>query len=263
MDQDLPVTQATDATAVTAEIALPGNTPADNPPTQAHPAPGRKRQGPRRQPTRPSPDAAHRPRDAAQPPRAPHPTLEQLASLYPQLFGARFLPLKRGIFHELMAAHPDTFTTEALKTALALHTRSTRYLSAVAEGLKRHDLQGQPVEDMAPEHVYHALQEVFKRRQGRAPQEDLGTKLVRRIVQALDASGLSREAYAELVRGKDERANAALDAALAQVAERSAKDEALLRAFEASGQPMAAFADMYGMEPGATAQAIARAKLSR
>ncbi len=173
------------------------------------------------------------------------------------------MPLKRGIFHDLMAAHPDVLTADGLRAALALHTRSTRYLNAVAEGLKRHDLQGQPVEDMAPEHVYHALQEVFRRRQGRAQQEDLGAKLVRRIVQAFDASGLSREAYAELVRGKDERANAALDAALALLAERSAKDEALLRAFEASGQPLAAFADMYGMEPGATAQAIARARQPR
>jgi sRNA-binding protein len=197
------------------------------------------------------------------PQRAPHPVLEQLAGLYPVLFGANFLPLKRGIFHDLMAAHPEVFVVDTLKTALALHTRSTRYLIAVADGKKRHDLQGQPVEDMAPEHVYHALQEVFRRRQMRVGDDDLGAKLRRRIVQAFDASGLSRQAYEELVRGKDERANTALDDAMAMVAERKAKDEALLRAFEASGQPMESFADMYGMDPRATAQALERARQPR
>mgnify|MGYP006367615993 CR=1 FL=1 len=38
-----------------------------------------------------------------------------------------------------------------------------------------------------------------------------------------------------------------LDEALAEAATRAAKDEALLRAFEASGQAGEAFADMYGM----------------
>ena len=96
-------------------------------------------------------------------PRAPqrvHPALEQLAGLYPHLFGAVFRPLKRGIFQDLLAAHPELFEREALKVALGIHTRSTRYLQSVAAGDKRHDLQGQPVEDMAPEHVHHALLEV-------------------------------------------------------------------------------------------------------
>ena len=39
------------------------------------------------------------------PPRIP-PALEQLAALYPHLFGAVFRPLKRGIFQDLQAAHP-------------------------------------------------------------------------------------------------------------------------------------------------------------
>ena len=41
-------------------------------------------------------------------PRAPqrvHPALEQLAALYPHLFGAVFRPLKRGIFQDILAAH--------------------------------------------------------------------------------------------------------------------------------------------------------------
>ena len=191
------------------------------------------------------------------------PVLEKLAALYPHLFGDMFLPLKRGIFQDLLAAHPDAFERETLKDALAFHTRSTRYLSSVAAGHQRHDLQGQAVEAMAPEHVHHALLEVFRRRQGRA-NEDLRPKLIERIVQAFEASGLSREAYAELVRSRDEAANAALDEALAEAAARSAKDEALLRAFEASGQKtVQAFADMYGMDPRAATLSLNRARRSK
>lgn len=191
------------------------------------------------------------------------PVLEKLAALYPHLFGDMFLPLKRGIFQDLLAAHPDAFERETLKDALAFHTRSTRYLSSVAAGHQRHDLQGQAVEAMAPEHVHHALLEVFRRRQGRA-NEDLRPKLIERIVQAFEASGLSREAYAELVRSRDEDANAALDEALAEAAARSAKDEALLRAFEASGQKtVQAFADMYGIDPRAATLSLNRARRSK
>lgn len=191
---------------------------------------------------------------------APQPVLEQLAQFYPMLFGANFLPLKRGIFQDLMAAHPGVFEREALKGALGFHTRSTRYLIEVAAGRKRHDLQVQAVEDMAPEHVYQALVEVFRRRQRRVGEEDLRPKLQRRIVQAFDASGLSKDAYAELVRSRDEAANAVLDDALAEIGLRDAKDEALLRAFTASGQTIEAFADMYGMPNSVAAAALERAR---
>lgn len=191
------------------------------------------------------------------------PALEQLAALYPQLFGAVFRPLKRGIFQDLMAAHPEAFEKDALKQALAIHTRSTRYLQAVASGQQRHDLQGQPVEAMAPEHIHHALVEVYKRRQGRG-QDDLLPRLRARIVDNIDASGLTREDYAERVRTRDEAANAVLDEAFAELAERAAKDEALLRTYEASGQSVEAFADMYGMDVRAVTRSVvsARARLA-
>jgi sRNA-binding protein len=188
--------------------------------------------------------------------------LEQLASLYPALFGEVFLPLKRGIFQDLLEAHPGVFERDDLKAALSFHTRSSRYLTAVAAGLKRHDLQGQAVEDMAPEHVHHALLEVFRRRQQRAG-EDLAPKLRSRIVQAFEASGLSREAYTARVISRDDAANALLDEALAEAAERAARDEAQLRAFEASGHTLAAFADMYGLDPHEAARTLERARRRR
>ncbi len=191
---------------------------------------------------------------------AVQPTLEKLAQFYPHLFGAVFRPLKRGIFQDLLDAHPEAFDKDALKEALAFHTRSTRYLTAVAAGQQRHDLQGQAVEAMAPEHVHHALLEVFRRRQGRGA-EDLRPKLRDRIVQAFEASGLASEDYAQLVRGRDEAANALLDEALAVAAERRARDEALLRAFEAGGgTSVEAFAEMYGLDPRAAAASLQRAR---
>ncbi|MFY3385540.1 ProQ/FINO family protein [Paracidovorax sp. MALMAid1276] len=210
-----------------------------------------------------SPAAAPSAADAA--PRAPqrtHPLLEKLADLYPALFGALFRPLKRGIYQDLLAAHPDTFERDALKVALGIHTRSTRYLQSVAAGDKRHDLQGQPVEDMAPEHVHHALLEVYRRRKNSKtrPTEDLLPKLRNRMIAAFEASGLSREAYVERVQSRDEAANAILEEALAEWSARNAKDEALLRAFEASGQTLDAFADMYGLVPRTVGQQLERAR---
>lgn len=227
-------------------------------PTSEHttPAPtARTRQRPPRKPGEAAAATATGPRSAGR----SHPLWATLAQWYPMLFGETLRPLKRGIFHDLMAAHPE-LDAEQLKQALALHTRSTRYLSVMASGQPRHDLQGQAVEALAPEHIHHALLEVFRRRQQRS-NEDLGPKLRQRIVQALQASGLSREAYAELVRSRNEQANAVLDAALAEAAARDARDEALLRTFEASGQSDAsAFAAMYGLHPREVSQSLARAQ---
>ncbi len=187
------------------------------------------------------------------------PVLEKLAALYPNLFGAVFLPLKRGIFQDLLEAHPEVFEREALKAALSMHTRSTRYLSAVAAGQQRHDLLGQAVETMAPEHMHHAVLEVFRRRQGRS-NEDLRPKLRARVAQAFEQSGLSALAYAALVHSRDEAANAMLDEVLTEAEAQGAKNEALMRAFEASGQTVDVFSDMYGMDPNAVTRMLERAR---
>jgi sRNA-binding protein len=185
--------------------------------------------------------------------------LDQLASLYPALFGETLLPLKRGIFQDLLEAQPGVLDKDGLKAALALHTRSSRYLTAVAAGLKRHDLAGQPVEDLTPEQVHHALIEVFRRRGSRS-REDLRPKLRQRILQAFEASGLSREDYALRTLGRDEEVNQLTRDALAEAATRAAREEALLRAFEASGKTVEAFADMYGLPLHEAQRTLARAR---
>ena len=210
-----------------------------------------------------------KPKQAAQQPQQParsrkvHPALEKLFELYPNMFGARFLPLKLGVFQDLLEKHPDDFKKDDLKVALGLHARSTRYLEAVAAGLARHDLDGNVVEPVAPEHVHHAILELHRRRTQRSG-EDLRPQLVARIARAVEASGLDREAYAVLVRSRDEETNAVLDEALAELARQAAKREALLRAFEASGRGSEhEFAEMYGMDADEVARTLARARAER
>ncbi|HEY5581853.1 MAG TPA: ProQ/FINO family protein [Rhodoferax sp.] len=175
------------------------------------------------------------------------PVLEKLFELYPHLFGAEFLPLKLGIFHELLTLHPEQFQRDSLKLALGLHTRSTRYLQSVAAGKPRHDLQGAAVEAVAPEHVHFALLELFRRRQGRS-QADLRPKLRAQLISAFETSGLSRQDYVARVQMKDEGANALLEEAFAELDQKLAKQEALRSAFNSSGKTPAEFADMYGLD---------------
>ncbi|MBA3059672.1 MAG: prop effector [Gammaproteobacteria bacterium] len=187
---------------------------------------------------------------SSKPGRSPsvQPVLEKLFELYPQLFGAEFLPLKLGIFQELLALHPEQFQRDSLKLALGQHTRSTRYLQSVAAGKPRHDLQGAAVEPVAPEHIHFALLELFRRRQGRS-QADLRPKLRAQLISAFEASGLPRQDYVARVQMKDEGANALLEQAFAELDQKLAKQEALRSAFNSSGKTPEEFADMYGMDP--------------
>lgn len=195
---------------------------------------------------------------ARKPARQPvQPVLEKLFELYPHLFGAEFLPLKLGTFQELLAAHPEHFERAALKAALGIHTRSTRYLQCVAAGKPRHDLQGNAVENVSPEHIYLALLELFRRRQSRA-REDLRPKFRAQLIAAFEASGLSRQDYQAAVQTHDTDATALLEEALAELEQKQAKQEALCRAFEGSGQSVEAFADMYGLTPRDVQAALAQ-----
>ena len=185
------------------------------------------------------------------------PVLEKLAELYPQLFGAEFRPLKLGIFQELLASHPELFERVSLKAALGVHTRSTAYLQCVAAGKPRHDLLGVAVAAVAPEHVYLALLELFRRRQSRSAQ-DLRPKLRKQVLAAFQSSGLSRQDFQALVHGSDDDANALLTEALAEHDQECARQEALRNAFEASGKTVDEFAAMYGMDPREVGRALER-----
>ena len=190
-------------------------------------------------------DAA--PQAAAKKPAPPPvaPVLEKLFELYPKLFGAQFLPLKLGVYHELLALHPEHFQRDTLKAALGVHTRSTRYLHSVASGAARHDLHGFAGDPVAPEHVYLAIVELHRRRQMRA-KEDLSPQLAKQIKAAFDASGLSGSDYLARLLVAHEDAHPALQEAIAEQSQKLARQEALFKAFEASGKTPDEFADMYG-----------------
>ncbi len=192
-------------------------------------------------------------------PRQISPVLETLFELYPNLFGARFLPLKLGIFHDLLARHPDVFKKDELKLAMGQHARSTRYLECVAAGLARHDLDGVAVEPVAPEHVHHAILEVFRRRQARS-KEDLRPRLFLLLKQAVEKSGLPLDDYAILARAQDEATQAVLGDAIAELKLEAAKREALMATFVASGKTEAEFADMYGMSLKLVSSVLARVR---
>lgn len=182
------------------------------------------------------------------------PVLEKLFELYPSLFGAKFLPLKRGIYQDLMAAHPDVFQKDSLKAALGFHTRSTRYLQYVADGNKRHDLQGIAGEEVAPEHVYLSLLELFRRRvihnQKSRTKLDLRPIFRKQLIAAFKASGLSRQDYQLRVQNSDEEATKLLTEALDEFEAKAAKQTALKQAFvkfDAGTNKAAEFAQMYGL----------------
>lgn len=189
------------------------------------------------------------------------PVLDKLFELYPHLFGNTFLPLKLGIFQELLAAHPEVFQKDTLKAALGLHTRSTRYLQCVAAGNKRHDLQGAAVEDVSPEHIYLALLELFRRRlnsnKGRS-KVDLRPTFRAQLIAAFEASGLSRQEYQLRVQTNEAEATLLLEESLAEYDAILAKQVALRRAFESSGKTPAEFAEMYGLDQNDVTTALAR-----
>ena len=189
--------------------------------------------------------------------RSVQPVLEKLFELYPHLFGAEFLPLKLGIFQELLANHPEHFERDSLKAALSVHTRSGRYLQSVASGNPRYDLQGAAVEDVAPEHVYLAMLELFRRRQSRS-KEDLRPKFRAQLIAAFEASGLSRQEYLARVQRNNAEANTLLEEAFTEYDRELARQEALIRAFESSGKTPAEFADMYGLNQRDVIKALER-----
>ena len=183
------------------------------------------------------------------------PVLEKLFELYPSLFGAKFLPLKRGIYQDLMAAQPNVFQKDSLKAALGFHTRSTRYLQCVADGNKRHDLQGIASEEVAPEHVYLSLLELFRRRvihnNKSRTKLDLRSIFRKQLIAAFKASGLSRQDYQLRVQNSDEEATKLLIEALDEYEAKVAKQTALKQAFvkfDSGGDKAAEFAQMYGLD---------------
>jgi ProP effector len=81
--------------------------------------------------------------------------LETLAARYPAFRDV--LPLAIGIDKQLLQqAEALGVSKKQLRVALALHTRSTRYLKALSKATQRFDLNGQEAEALTEEHRQYA-----------------------------------------------------------------------------------------------------------
>jgi ProP effector len=91
---------------------------------------------------------------------------------------AAYQPLAIGIHEAIAARLPDLVAAE-LKTALRIHTKSTRYLKSVANAKQRFDLDGNPAGDVSDEQRQHAaemLKERFRKDRERKDAEEAARK---------------------------------------------------------------------------------------
>ena len=72
-------------------------------------------------------------------------------------------------------------------------------------------------------------------------------RAVSQLVQAIERSGLGRDGYRERFGAGPDYALSLLEDALMALGQRSARQEALRRAFQASGKSAQEFAEMYGL----------------
>lgn len=87
-------------------------------------------------------------------------TLETLAASYAVFRECK--PLALGIHKVIMERQPE-LTKEHIRTALRIHTASTRYLKALSQADQRYDLDGQPAGEVSSEQREQALGVVKER----------------------------------------------------------------------------------------------------
>src|SRR5205085_2676522 len=102
----------------------------------------------------------------------------------------------------------------------------------------------------------YAILELYKRRSSKAP-EQARKHAIEQLAAAIEASGMSREDYRERFSSPDDKLQSLLEEALAIVAQKSARREAVQNAFRASGKTVAEFAEMYGLDPAEAKRLLA------
>jgi sRNA-binding protein len=118
-----------------------------------------------------------------------------LATHFPALFAGPARPLKLRIQADIQQRVPGVFTREQLSAFLRRHTGQTAYLSAMARGGQRIDLDGAPAGEIAAEHREAAATEVQRRRanqQARFEQEREALRQQREAVRQ-EREALRRE----------------------------------------------------------------------
>ncbi|MDM4768250.1 ProQ/FinO family protein [Pelomonas sp. SE-A7] len=97
----------------------------------------------------------------------------QLKALFPALFTGMQKPLKLRIQADIQERAPGKFTKAQLSAFLRRHTGSTGYLIGLSKATHRHDLDGNPVEELSDEHRQAAKAEVKRRREMQNEREAL------------------------------------------------------------------------------------------
>jgi hypothetical protein len=97
----------------------------------------------------------------------------QLRQLYPALFSNPPKPLKLRIQADIQARSPGLFTKPQLSAFLRRYTGSYGYLNALVKATHRYDLDGNPGDELSPEHRQAAIDELARRRQSQQARRAL------------------------------------------------------------------------------------------
>jgi ProP effector len=92
--------------------------------------------------------------------RAPNPVLETLLATFPVFRDTQ--PLAIGIHKAIKLRLPD-ISEGSLRMALKGYTASTKYLKAIANGMQRFDLDGNPAGELTAEQRQQALETIKER----------------------------------------------------------------------------------------------------
>ncbi|ABO60275.1 ProQ/FinO family protein (plasmid) [Burkholderia vietnamiensis] len=168
-------------------------------------------------------------------------TRRALKERYPAVFGGKWRPLCVGVVDMLVADMGADAPRRDLHRAIAARAGKLEYLTAVAGGGPRYDLQGNE-----RGHVTAHEQEYAKQRLAQMEQARLraGEEVVRRAIflKAFEKSGLSTASYAS-VNGLDyDRVQSEYHRALREREQRREERKQLVVKLEASGLSLEEFA---------------------
>lgn len=124
-----------------------------------------------------------------------------LAERFPALFGGPAKPLKLRIQTDIQARAPGLFSKQTLSAFFRRHTGSNAYLSAMARGKQRFDLDGVPSGELAEEHRKAAADELTRRRtsqDARRAEEEAGLRQRANLLRDFETTTLTQANFCGL-----------------------------------------------------------------
>lgn len=127
--------------------------------------------------------------------------LAKLSELFPALFTGPVKPLKLRIQADIQQRAPGVFTKADLSSFFRRYTGATSYLTAVARGKERFDLDGQPAGELTAEHRQVATDELQRRRaahQAQREQEEAGRRERIQLLRDFETTRLTEANFCAL-----------------------------------------------------------------